>query len=128
VPKKILNFRKKMNFNKISLSRLLIIIVLELALVFGLPFANANNNRALAASVVSKQDNHQIEKSDNSPYYSSDKKQVDNTESLQEKVVDKLNLNEPVPPSTKKFFKQIKGEAPIERDTPLPSEAKADSD
>jgi hypothetical protein len=112
-------------FNKIGLSRLLVIVVLEIALVFGLPFANTKNYQALADSVVSKQNSDRVEKS---LYYSSDKslnkEKTDNAGSLKEK----LNLNEPLPPSTKKFFKQIKGEEPIERDTPLPENAKADLD
>lgn len=34
-----------------------------------------------------------------------------------ESVSEKLNLNEPVPQSTKKFFKQIEREEPIENET-----------
>lgn len=115
--------------NKIGLSRLLASVLLAIALVFSVPFATTNNYRALADSVVSPQDSYQTEKS---PYFrsedSSRQEKADKAESLQEKVVEKLNLNEPVPPSTKKFFKQIKGEEPIERDTPLPPNAKADRD
>lgn len=118
-------------FNKIGFSRLIVIVLLEIALVFGVPLTTTNNYQALADSVVSKQDNYQIEKSDKSPYFSNDnslhKEKTDKAESVKETVVEKLNLNEPVPPSTKKFFKQIKGEEPIERDTPLPPDRKAGS-
>jgi hypothetical protein len=122
---------KTTNFlDKIGISRLLVIVILEIALVFGLPFAKTNNDRALADSVVSNQDSYRIEKSDKTPYFSSDnslhQEKADNAESIKEKVIEKLNLNEPVPPSTKKFFKQIKGEEPIEQDTSLPQDAKTD--
>jgi hypothetical protein len=115
--------------NKIGLSRLFAFVLLAIALIFGVPFATTNSYQALADSVVSNRDSYQTEKS---PYYSSDnsldKEKADNAESAKKTVVEKLNLNEPVPPSTKKFFKQIKGEEPIERDTPLPPNAKADRD
>jgi hypothetical protein len=38
-------------------------------------------------------------------------------ESVTKTIVEKLNLDEPIPDSTKKFFEQIKGEAPIEDTT-----------
>jgi hypothetical protein len=99
---------------KNSFYRFLLISVLAIALIFGFN----NNLQALATPMTSNQTN------DQKPYFAGESlnsKQAQTAkENAKDNVVDKLNLKESVPSSTKKFIKQIKGEEPIERDTPLP--------
>lgn len=97
--------------------RFLIISVLAIALIFGFD----NTLQASATPISSNQTN------DQKPYFAGEslnreqaQNAKENAEDVKDNVVDKLNLKESVPDSTKKFFKQIKGEEPIERDTPLP--------
>ncbi|MGL5880091.1 MAG: hypothetical protein ACRC2V_20245 [Xenococcaceae cyanobacterium] len=49
---------------------------------------------------------------DNLEYAANNPKNV--LEEVKDNVVEKLNLNEPVPESTKKFVKQVQGKEPIE--------------
>jgi hypothetical protein len=103
------------SFATIKFKRILLVLLLGMALIFG---ASGDRWQALA-------DTYQYEKTDK-PYFAGEsfnEKQAqnakENAESLTEKVKDKLNLDESLPEGTKKFFKQIRGEEPIERDTPL---------
>jgi hypothetical protein len=105
--------------SKIGFRRILVIFLVQVTLFFGLAFGSGNSDRALATvlnpvevekpvddatykDLKAKRREAQAERSELAS-------QDNNDENLQEK----LNLEEPVPDSTKTFFKQIKGEEPI---------------
>jgi hypothetical protein len=100
---------------KIYLKRLFVIFSLVSTLILGLPLGNI---QAQASPIASQETRDRV---DEKPYFTGESSDRENTrekaESAKDEVVDKLNLKEPLPASTKKFFKQIKGEAPIEDTT-----------
>jgi hypothetical protein len=100
-------------------SRILKTLVLTVILSFSFWFnVTGSSSIALADTNYPKANTYNVEQDE--PFYQSDTYEKDRkkpagekAESLKDEVVEKLNLNEPLPKSTKKFIKQVKGEEPI---------------
>jgi hypothetical protein len=98
-----------------------ILKTLILTVIFSLGLwlnATVNHSQAMADTNYPKGNTYNVEQ--NEPFYQSDsyendrqKPAAEKAESLKDELVEKLNLNEPLPKSTKKFIKQVKGEEPI---------------
>jgi hypothetical protein len=94
-------------------------LVLTVILSFSFWFnVTSYSSTALADTNYPKANTYDVEQDE--PFYQSntyekERKQTagEKAESLKDEVVEKLNLNEPLPKSTKKFIKQVKGEEPI---------------
>ncbi|MDV2999556.1 MAG: hypothetical protein N5P05_001162 [Chroococcopsis gigantea SAG 12.99] len=112
---KILNFR-----------RFLVVAILQLVLVAGLFINHLDRNLSAIAATISKRDNFQVENKDAAPILEHDTPNAQKSgdvasgeETLTEKVTEKLNLTESLPPSTKKFFDQLQGKEPL-GENPIP--------
>ncbi len=98
-----------------TIVRFFLLVLVELALMFGLVLGN--NLPAFAVDlpdfpIFGNKGNQEVQVAP------ADLPQVDEKpESVTKTIVEKLNLDEPIPDSTKKFFEQVKGEAPIEDTT-----------
>jgi hypothetical protein len=105
--------------SQIGFRRILVIFLVQITLFFGLAFGSGNNDRALAAVLNPVE----VEKPvDDSTYEDLKAKrreaqaarsEMASQDSSDENLPEKLNLDEPVPDSTKTFFKQIQGKEPI---------------
>ncbi|ACK69795.1 hypothetical protein PCC7424_1351 [Gloeothece citriformis PCC 7424] len=116
--------------SKINFRRIITIFLLQLSLILGINFGLGNNLQALAQSVNKEitatpsglLNDAQIEaakerRRENQAQRSEKAAEERGRKFISGKVEDKLNLDEPLPESTKKFVKQLKGEEGINNET-----------
>lgn len=100
-----------------SLTKIVLVVLFGITLTFGFS-SNVVNAAVTAESSYQKTDTNAVTNSDKADKYTQPgvklREKIENTE---EDVVDKLNLDEELPRSTKKFFRQIQGKEPIENET-----------
>ncbi len=119
---------KMLTFLKSNLRRIAIACLLGFALLVSSALTPGNFNRARAE--VLKRDAVNLPREESADRKAEYEAAKANRRAMQaqmsqeaeknddsESVSEKLNLNEPVPQSTKKFFKQIEREEPIENET-----------
>ncbi len=106
--------------------RYVVIFILQIALVAGLFIGYIDHSLSAIATTISKRDNYQFDNADIEPTFKNDfpnsqqsGEVASSEESITEKIVDKLNLKESLPPSTKKFIEQVEGKESIGSD-PIP--------
>lgn len=103
------------------LQKTLVVLLLQITLFVGSAFGFTGAIQAHATPAITPEANrYQTNQTTNqanidlkNAQYEAEKsaeRLKNNDEPLSEKVADKLNLNEPLPEDTKKFFRQIKGE------------------
>jgi len=103
------------------LQRTLVVFLLQLTLFFGSAFGFTGAIQAHATPAITPEANkYQTNQTTNqanidlkNAQYEAEKsaeRLKNNDEPFQEKIADQLNLNEPLPEDTKKFFRQLKGE------------------
>ena len=113
---------------QISLRKIVLLFLVEVALLFGLGFINFGSScQARAEALTPEATSYQVDEAQPDIYLRSEPSQIQaeraaKAEQKQDKpvgenVLEKLNLKEPLPESTKKFFKQIQGKEPIENET-----------
>ncbi|MFB2937927.1 hypothetical protein ACE1B6_21980 [Aerosakkonemataceae cyanobacterium BLCC-F154] len=90
---------------KLNLRKFIVISLATVTLFFGQFFNSGNSLLAQSAAITPEGDYYQV-----APEYAG-KGTVNNVKgtvkNATENVVEKLNLNEPLPPSTKKFLNQV---------------------
>lgn len=92
----------------IRLRQILTAFLLGITLLFSSGLGNFGNmNQALAEAVTPEAKSYQVDKTDSN--IGSDTK--DGGNGFIENIVEKLNLNEPVPPATKEFFSDVQDSA-----------------
>lgn len=100
-----------------SLFKIVLVVLLGITLTFGFS-TNKANAAVTAESAYQKTDTNAVTNRDKADKYMEPgmkvKESIDKTE---DSVVDKLNLDEGLPRSTKKFIRQIQGKEPIENET-----------
>jgi hypothetical protein len=109
--------------SKISFRGILVLFLVQVTLFLGLAFGSGNNNQASAEVLNRKANTDKTQEVfDESKYEEAKARrreaQAERSEqaaedTANEDIAEKLNLDESVPKSTKKFFKQIQGKEPI---------------
>ncbi|HEY9768160.1 MAG TPA: hypothetical protein V6C71_06565 [Coleofasciculaceae cyanobacterium] len=115
-----------LSFFSLDLRRILTIFLVSITLCFGIAFSG--NTSAMAAEAVTR-DATNLNSVDvvSDAQYEADKLRRQEEQAMRSKmaepdqekesVVEKLNLKEALPRSTKKFVEQIKGDEPINNET-----------
>lgn len=114
-----------MNTKWLMIKRTLTVILVQVALLSGLTFGIASQP-ATAETITPEASSYQVDKTATDVKLGAEsvknktKAAAENTgEALKEtteNVKEKLNLDEPVPSDTKKFFRQLQGKEPIENE------------
>jgi hypothetical protein len=109
--------------SKINFRRILVLFLVQVTLFVGLAFGSGNNSQASAQVLNRKTTSDRTQEVFDETKYEETKEkrreaQAERSEQAAEETADediaeKLNLDESVPKSTKKFFKQIQGKEPI---------------
>jgi hypothetical protein len=111
--------------SKINFRRILVVFLVQITLFLGLAFGSGHNDQVLATVLNRQPDDAATEKPvDDATYEELKAKRSEaqaqrsklasqKNNSDDENISEKLNLDESVPNSTKKFFKQIQGKEPI---------------
>jgi hypothetical protein len=108
---------------KINFRRILVVFLVQATLFLGLAFDSGNQSQAFAQILNRAATGNQTQDLYDQDQFEQAKErrreaQAQRSEqaseqSADENVREKLNLDEPIPESTKKFFKQIQGKEPI---------------
>lgn len=116
--------------SKIKVRQIVVVFLVQVIFFLGVNFGLANNSQALAQSVNGEitatpsglLNDAQLEAAKEKRREAQAQRSEEAAEKRGRRIAegnleDKLNLDEPLPESTKKFIKQIKGEEPISNDT-----------
>jgi hypothetical protein len=105
--------------SKINFRRILVVFLVQITLFLGLAFGSGNNDQVLATVLNRQPDDAATEKPVDDATYEELKAKRSEVQAQRSKIAsqksdgdgenisEKLNLDESVPDSTKKFFKQI---------------------
>lgn len=108
--------KKIANQLQVSLRSFFLLFLIQIAFFFSIAFGWGNNAQAIAAPTLTPEaTKYQVDQTPTTLNDNSDKT-TNSGKSAVENIKEKLNLDEPIPEDTKKFFRQVQGKEDISND------------